>query len=66
VGQTITGIGGSKRPELSPAFLNVFIAKFIMYQQIHQLSAEGYSIKKISAISGLNRRIVKKYRFIRP
>ena len=41
--------------------MNVFIAKFIMYQQIHQLSAEGYSIKKISGIIGLNRRTVKRY-----
>lgn len=41
--------------------MNVFIAKFIMYQQLHQLSAQGYSIKKISAIIGLNRRTVKKY-----
>lgn len=41
--------------------MNVFIAKFIMYQQIHQLSAQGYSRVKISEITGLNRRTVSKY-----
>jgi hypothetical protein len=41
--------------------MNVFIAKFIMYQQIHQLSAEGNSVKKISSILGLNRRTIAKY-----
>jgi transposase len=41
--------------------MNVFIAKILMYQQIRQLSAEGYSITKISAITSLNRRTIKKY-----
>jgi hypothetical protein len=41
--------------------MNVFIAKFIMYHQVQQLHAEGYSLSKISSLVGLNRRTVKRY-----
>ena len=41
--------------------MNVFVAKILMYHQLHQLSAEGYSITKISAITGLHFRTIKKY-----
>lgn len=41
--------------------MNVFIAKFIMFQQVHQLDAEGYSVTKIRSITGLNRRTIRKY-----
>lgn len=41
--------------------MNVFIAKFIMFQTVHRLDAEGYSISKIHSITGLNRRTIKKY-----
>ena len=41
--------------------MNVFIAKMLMFHQVHQLSAEGYSVAKISKITGLHWRTVKKY-----
>lgn len=41
--------------------MNVFIAKFLMYHQVQQLHAEGYSLSKISSLIGLNRRTVKRY-----
>lgn len=41
--------------------MNVFIAKILMYHQIQQLDAEGYSVSKISSLVHLNRRTVKKY-----
>lgn len=41
--------------------MNVFIAKFLMYHQIQQLDAEGYSLVKIGSLTGLDRRTVKKY-----
>jgi transposase len=41
--------------------MNVFIAKIIMYHQLQQLDAEGYSVSKISSLMGINRRTVKKY-----
>lgn len=41
--------------------MNVFIAKILMYHQIHQLSAEGYSVARISSVTGLHWRTVDKY-----
>lgn len=41
--------------------MNVFIAKIIMYHQIQQFAAEGYSVTKIKAITGLHWRTIKKY-----
>lgn len=41
--------------------MNVFIAKMLMFHQVHQLSADGYSVTKISKITGLHWRTVKKY-----
>jgi transposase len=41
--------------------MNVFIAKMLMYHHVHQLDAEGYSISKISATTGLHWRTVKRY-----
>ena len=41
--------------------MNVFIAKMLMYHQVQKLSAEGYSISKISAITGLHWRTVDRY-----
>lgn len=41
--------------------MNVFIAKMLMYHQVQKLSAEGYSVSKISAITGLHWRTVDRY-----
>lgn len=41
--------------------MNVFFAKILMYHQIQQLDAEGYSLSKIGSITGLDRRTVKRY-----
>lgn len=41
--------------------MNVFIAKFFMFQQVKYLSAHGYSIAKISSMTGLHWRTIKKY-----
>lgn len=41
--------------------MNVFLAKILMYHQIRQLSGEGYSLNKISAVTGLHWRTIKKY-----
>ena len=41
--------------------MNVSMAKFIMFQTVHRLDAEGYSISKLHSITGLNRRTIKKY-----
>jgi transposase len=41
--------------------MNVFIAKMLMYHQVQQLTAEGYSVTRISTVTGLHWRTVKKY-----
>lgn len=41
--------------------MNVFIAKLIMFQTVHRLDAEGYSISKIHSITQLDRRTIKRY-----
>lgn len=41
--------------------MNVFIARFLMYHQIKQLKADGYSLVKIGSLLGLDRRTVKRY-----
>jgi hypothetical protein len=41
--------------------MNVFIAKIFMYHQIQQLFGQGYSVAKISSVTGLHWRTVKKY-----
>src|SRR5690606_11402595 len=41
--------------------MNVFIAKLLMYHEIQRLHAEGYSLSKIGALVGLNRKTVRKY-----
>lgn len=41
--------------------MNVFIAKLLMYHEIQRLHAEGYSLSKIGALVGVNRKTVRKY-----
>ncbi|MDQ3395653.1 MAG: IS21 family transposase, partial [Bacteroidota bacterium] len=41
--------------------MNVYLAKFIMYHEIHRMSREGHSSIKISQHLGLNKRTVLKY-----
>lgn len=41
--------------------MNVFFAKILMYHQIQQLNAEGYSLSKIGSLIGLDKRTVIKY-----
>jgi len=41
--------------------MNVHLAKFMTYYEIHRLSRSGQSISKISLYLGLNRRTVTKY-----
>ena len=41
--------------------MNVYLAKFMMYCEIHRMSREGHSITQISKHLGLNRRTVSHY-----
>lgn len=41
--------------------MNVHLAKFIMYHEIHRMSREGHSAIKISSYLGINKRTVLKY-----
>lgn len=41
--------------------MNVYVAKMLMYHQVQQLFSEGYSIARISSITGLHWRTVDKY-----
>ncbi len=41
--------------------MNAFFAKILMYHQIQQLDAEGYSLSKIGSLTRLDRRTVKRY-----
>jgi hypothetical protein len=41
--------------------MNVYLAKFIMYYEIHRMHREGHSILHISELLVANRRTVKKY-----
>jgi transposase len=42
-------------------FMNVYLAKFMTYYEIHRMHREGHSISKISEYLVLNRRTVSKY-----
>jgi len=41
--------------------MNVYLAKILMYHQVHQLDRDGYSVSRISELLGINRRTAKKY-----
>lgn len=41
--------------------MNVFLAKFMMYYQIHKMSRDDQSISQISKYLGINRRTVIRY-----
>lgn len=41
--------------------MNVYLAKFMTYFEIHRMHREGHSISKISEFLVLNRRTVSKY-----
>jgi hypothetical protein len=41
--------------------MNVHVAKFIMYYEIHKLDRDEYSVSRISELLSINRRTVKKY-----
>lgn len=41
--------------------MNVYLAKFMMYYEIHRMCREGHSISQISELLVLNRRTVSKY-----
>lgn len=41
--------------------MNVYLAKLMMYHEVHRMTREGHSISKISDYLGLNRRTVSKY-----
>lgn len=41
--------------------MNVYLAKFMTYYEIHRLHREGHSVSWISSYLGLNRRTVSKY-----
>lgn len=41
--------------------MNVFIGKMLMYHHVQKLAVKGYSIARISSITGLHWRTVKKY-----
>jgi transposase len=42
-------------------FMNVYLAKFMTYYEIHRMHREGHSISKTSEYLALNRRTVSKY-----
>jgi hypothetical protein len=42
-------------------FMNVYLAKFMTYYEIHRMHREGHSINKISEYLVLNRRTDSKY-----
>jgi len=41
--------------------MNVHLAKFIMYYEVHRMHREGYSISKINDLLGLHRNTIRKY-----
>lgn len=41
--------------------MNIYLAKFIMYHEIHRMSREGHSARKISKYLGINKGTVLKY-----
>lgn len=41
--------------------MNVYLAKFIMYYEVHRMHLEGHSMPQISDHLGLNRRTVSRY-----
>jgi transposase len=41
--------------------MNVYLAKLMMYHEVHRMSREGHSISKISQYLALNRRTVSRY-----
>ena len=41
--------------------MNVHLAKWIMYHEVHRMHREGYSISKINDLLGLHRNTIRKY-----
>jgi predicted AAA+ superfamily ATPase len=41
--------------------MNAHLAKFLMYYEIHRHNREDHSVRKITALLGLNRRTIRKY-----